>query len=89
MHVILIGRVQGVGMRSKTKYLADQLHLTGFVRNVSDGSVEICAQGKKTDLEVFLRSLLSTFDSSYIHNYKTSYRPMQEEFSHFTISYSK
>ncbi len=39
------GRVQGVGFRAKAKQLADALKLTGFVRNLINGDVEICAQG--------------------------------------------
>ena len=39
------GRVQGVGFRYTTKMLADQLGVTGSVKNESDGSVSIEAMG--------------------------------------------
>ena len=39
------GRVQGVGFRWWTKNEARHLHLTGSVRNLRDGSVEVLARG--------------------------------------------
>lgn len=41
---IVTGRVQGVGFRQFVKTLADRLELSGTVRNVDDGSVEIFVQ---------------------------------------------
>jgi acylphosphatase len=39
------GRVQGVGFRAWTQRRARELELRGWVRNLGDGSVEVCAQG--------------------------------------------
>ena len=61
MKVIVKGDVQGVGFRFATKHRANELHLTGFVRNLLDGSVEIMAQGRKEDLEELLRHLMQRF----------------------------
>ncbi|MBW3627685.1 MAG: acylphosphatase [Gemmatimonadetes bacterium] len=44
------GRVQGVGFRWWTRSLASEVGLTGSVRNLPDGSVEICAQGSESAL---------------------------------------
>ena len=49
----IVGVVQGVGYRAWAIERAQGLGLTGWVRNVSDGSVEIVAQGTKQQLEVF------------------------------------
>lgn len=48
------GRVQGVFFRTHTKEKADQLGLTGCVKNESDGSVLVVAEGEREQLEQFL-----------------------------------
>lgn len=48
------GRVQGVGFRYYTNYAAQQLGLTGWVRNCYDGSVEAQAQGNERALREFV-----------------------------------
>lgn len=49
----VFGRVQGVGFRFNTQYLADHFNLTGWVKNCEDGTVEIEAQGQESDIEAF------------------------------------
>jgi acylphosphatase len=52
------GRVQGVGFRDYTQRTADSLGLTGYVRNLDDGRVEVYAAGlpdKLSDLSAALR----------------------------------
>jgi acylphosphatase len=44
------GRVQGVGYRYFVQYQADSLKVTGFVRNLPDGSVEVVAEGVESAL---------------------------------------
>lgn len=45
IHIIVKGLVQGVFFRAYTQQIATELGLTGTVRNLTDGSVEIVAQG--------------------------------------------
>ena len=56
-HIIFKGRVQGVGFRFQVKMLADRLGLTGTVRNMYDGSVEVCIQGNENQLMNFYKGL--------------------------------
>lgn len=51
VHLIISGRVQGVLFRSNTKNQADKLEITGWVKNLPNGSVEITAQGKRETLD--------------------------------------
>jgi acylphosphatase len=51
------GQVQGVGFRWWTRARALELGLIGFVRNMADGRVEICAQGPLEAIEA-LRELI-------------------------------
>jgi acylphosphatase len=44
-HVVVSGRVQGVGFRWSARSRASELGLTGWVRNLPDHRVEICFQG--------------------------------------------
>jgi acylphosphatase len=54
-HVIIAGRVQGVGYRDALRIEADRLGVTGWVRNRLDGSVEAVIQGRRQALEVLLQ----------------------------------
>jgi len=62
LHATFSGVVQGVGFRATTSIIAKRLGLTGLVRNKSDGSVEIVAQGEKLVLEKLVASLREAFD---------------------------
>lgn len=52
--VIAEGRVQGVGMRSYCMMQAQMRGLTGNVKNLSNGMVEIQVQGEETKIDEFL-----------------------------------
>ena len=56
-HFILTGRVQGVGLRYRSRYIAEQLRLTGWVKNIWDGCVEMELQGEVEDIDRFLAKL--------------------------------
>ncbi len=56
-HYRFWGKVQFVGFRYRSKYLADELGLTGWVQNEEDGSVEMEIQGEADKLADFLRQL--------------------------------
>ena len=56
-HLLLTGMVLGVGLRYRTKYAASRRGLTGWVRNLSDGSVEMELQGKEEDIDLLLQTL--------------------------------
>lgn len=54
VNIKLEGRVQGVGFRETTKYVADQSGIKGFVRNEADGSLYIEAEGEQWELDGFI-----------------------------------
>jgi len=56
-HILFYGRVQGVGFRYYSTYKAQFLGLTGWVRNLSDGSVEMEVQGEVTLIEDLIQYL--------------------------------
>jgi acylphosphatase len=57
VHVRVKGRVQGVGYRNWTYSQAKLLKLTGWVRNLPDGDVEIYAEGAEGNLQSLLTFL--------------------------------
>jgi acylphosphatase len=57
MHVVVSGRVQGVGFRWFVRETAIELGLAGWVRNRPDGNVEVAADGDETVVSRF-RELL-------------------------------
>lgn len=52
IHCYVSGKVQGVWFRASTKVEADNLGLTGWVRNLADGRVELQAFGTKEQLQL-------------------------------------
>lgn len=54
VHIFVSGRVQKVGFRFFTRQKAQRLGLTGWVRNRTDGRVEVEATGEKEKIDQFL-----------------------------------
>lgn len=57
------GRVQGVGFRRTAERLSQGFQVRGFVRNLPDGRVELCAEGQDEEVDGFIRKVRSTFSS--------------------------
>jgi acylphosphatase len=57
LHLLVRGRVQGVGFRWYVRELARKLGLSGWVRNCPDGAVEIAAEGSEESLQRLQREL--------------------------------
>ena len=53
----IYGRVQGVGFRHTTQYEAKKLGLTGYAKNLDDGSVEVVACGDEGQVEKLIQWL--------------------------------
>jgi len=51
------GRVQGVGFRFQAFRIANNLNLTGNVKNMYDGSVVVHAQGKRRNIDAFIDAI--------------------------------
>ncbi len=54
VHIVVHGSVQGVFFRASTQSQASEHSLTGWVRNLPDGTVEIHAEGEKENLDRFI-----------------------------------
>ena len=85
MHVLVKGNVQGVGFRALTRYYATSLELTGTVRNLSDGTVEIYAHGSKKRLEEFIQRLKEETAPGQIEEASIEYFPIESPHEVFRI----
>lgn len=57
LHILISGRVQGVGFRWFVERQAVELGVDGYVRNLADGRVEVLVQGDEKVIETFCESL--------------------------------
>ncbi len=60
-HIIFKGRVQGVGFRYTAQRIASEFPITGYVRNMPDGSVETVIQGEEEDIQNCLTKIRDYF----------------------------
>jgi acylphosphatase len=81
------GRVQGVGFRYFTWTNAKEMALTGWVRNLPDGKVEVLAFGPENELEQFMLVLKTGSLGSKVIDLSFQWLQENHDFSDFTIRY--
>ena len=82
---VVIGRVQGVGFRFFTEDQANQLGLSGYVKNCTDGSVEAYAIGEAAALEEFKARLAVGPRSARVEQVKEFEVQVQAGYRRFVI----
>jgi len=85
IHIRVAGVVQGVGFRYFVYRKAEGLGLTGFVRNLEDGSVEIFAQGPRGLLEELLVQVKTGPRSSDVRKVDVSWSAKPGNYHSFEI----
>jgi acylphosphatase len=78
------GNVQGVGFRFTTVHVARHYPVTGYVKNLPDGRVEVVAEGSPGDLQAFQNALEEAM-AGYVRDRKRDQRPGTREFADFGI----
>ncbi len=86
VHVYFSGMVQGVGFRYTARRLAQKYLLDGWVRNLSDGRVELFAQGASRSILEFLEDLRNEF-KGYITDEEINWVKPEESIAGFTIRF--
>ena len=79
------GLVQGVALRWMVQEKAQSLHLTGYVKNLSDCSVEIMASGQESDLKELIMWLQTNPGISQIADLKIAWPKKTETYQDFKI----
>ena len=85
VHVLLQGRVQGVGFRFFVRDCARRLGLTGWVRNLADGRVEAVATGEDDSLQHFVTLCRKGPPAAVVQDMTVEWQDASAGFAHFTI----
>jgi acylphosphatase len=87
LHFRVTGLVQGVWFRGWTQLAAQSLGLSGWVRNMPDGSVAGQAQGPQEALERFRLELRSGPPSARVDHLDAGYIDLPDRFDGFSVRY--
>ncbi|MFH1039007.1 MAG: acylphosphatase [PVC group bacterium] len=85
LHIFISGRVQGVCFRYASCHRAEALGLAGYARNLSDGRVEIAAEGGENELRDLLSWARQGPPGAQVTGVETRWEPGKKSFSSFSI----
>ncbi len=85
VQVFYQGRVQGVGFRYACRHLAKGFAVTGFVRNLRDGRVELTAEGEEAELKAYLEAISESELCAFIREQTVQWSPASGEWRDFHI----
>ena len=80
------GRVQGVGFRYTASYIAQRFAVTGFVKNLPDGRVELVLEGPIMEIQAVLRTIQAEM-GRYIRDVRETACPATGAFSDFDVRF--
>jgi acylphosphatase len=86
IHVYYSGRVQGVGFRFTAEDIARDLGVTGWVKNLRDGRVEVVAEAEEDALKDFLERV-SKYFARYIQDVDIEWSAAKGELKDFGIQF--
>ena len=85
LHVYFSGHVQGVGFRYTVRTVSLEFDVTGWVKNLEDGRVEILAEGERSELEAFQAAIPDAGLRRLIRDIQTRWSEGTGEFRGFEI----
>ncbi|MGD0077223.1 MAG: acylphosphatase [Sedimentisphaerales bacterium] len=85
-HIVYSGRVQGVGFRFTVLNVANNYRLTGYVRNLSSGSVETLVQGPVESIDSFQQDIEESF-AGYLRQTDVDLVPPDTSLAEFKITF--
>lgn len=86
MQVFYSGDVQGVGFRYTVKSVATGYEITGMVRNLADGRVQLVAEGAREELESFRQAIRDAGLEHFIRDEMVNWEQAKSEFRGFEIA---
>jgi len=84
---LIAGRVQGVGYRYFVLRAAARHEILGTVRNLSDGSVEVVAEGDRTAMDLFKMELATGPSLARVTSLDETDVPVSGRFRDFRVDY--
>lgn len=87
IEAIVSGQVQGVGFRDFAQTVAGELALTGFVENMSKGTVRAVAQGTPEALRAFVARLNEGSALARVADVSVSWRDPSAHFDDFSVRF--
>ena len=87
-HIFVSGWVQGVFFRDQTQKWANSLAVTGWVRNLKDGRVEVMAEGNKEKIEDLISQLKQGPSLARVENVEVDWEEYKGEFRDFSIAHT-
>jgi acylphosphatase len=88
LHAVVSGLVQGVFYRRFVLQEAARLSLNGRVRNLSDGRVEVEAEGERQELEQLVKRLQRGPTGAQVTDVTTEWREPRGDYDDFQIDYA-
>jgi len=85
--VLVSGRVQGVFFRDHTRTWAGSLGITGWVRNLRDGRVEVLAEGESEKIEALIARLNEGPPLALVETVDVAWEEFKGEFRDFRIAW--
>ena len=85
-HLLVSGQVQGVGFRKFSQAAARMLALSGAVRNLSDGRVELQVEGDRKNIEALIQSLREGPTRARVDRVDVSWDAKKKGYTAFSIS---
>jgi len=86
LHIYFSGHVQGVGFRYSVKQLSLEFDVTGWVKNLPDGRVELVAEGERNELETFQAAIPDAGLRRFIRDTQSHWGEGTGEFRGFEIA---
>ena len=83
--IIVSGMVQGVGFRYTVRASAASLKISGYVKNLEDGTVEIVAEGARQNTGLLIQNIRSAVEPAIVEDALVSYQKATGEFKSFSI----
>jgi acylphosphatase len=87
VHIYVSGRVQGVGFRAFVQHTAQTMNLTGWVKNLYDGRVEVLTEGSEDDINAFIDKLKEGPIGARVDNADVNWEKYQGGQDNFRIAW--
>jgi acylphosphatase len=85
IYCIVYGNVQGVIFRTFAQDYARSLGITGYAKNMDDGTVEVVGQGTQENIEKFLSAISVGPEEAAVDSINIQKGPVEEAYTQFDI----